>query len=207
MEGAFFTSAFYPPGGTLKGIVVNKLGKRFINEDVYHSRSAGALFEQPDHVGYLIMDSETMTTPKYKFQPLVDGWDTIEEMESALGMPEGALVETMTEYNEHAASGEDAEFHKATEWVVPLDKGPWGAYDLTPGKAFYAGFTLGGLKVSKDGEVLTADDVVVPGVYAVGATASNIAIDASGYSSGTQLGEASYFGRRAGRHAAGRREG
>ena len=59
--------------------------------------------------------------------------------------------------------------------------------------------------MSKDGEVLTADGAVVPGVYAVGATASNIAIDASGYSSGTQLGEASYFGRRAGRHAAGRR--
>ena len=207
MEGAFFTSAIYPPGDTLKGIVVNKLGKRFVNEDVYHSRLAGALFEQPDQEGYLILDSETMTTPKYKFQPLVDGWETIEEMEAALGMPEGALVETMTTYSEHAAAGEDAEFHKAAEWVVPLDKGPWGAYDLTPGKAFYAGFTLGGLKVSKDGEILTSEGAAVPGVYAVGATASNIAIDASGYSSGTQLGEASYFGRRAGRHAAGGAQG
>ncbi len=204
MEGAFFTSAIYPPGDTLKGIVVNKLGKRFINEDVYHSRLAGALFEQPGQEGYLILDSATMTTPKYKFQPLVDGWETIAEMESALGMPEGSLVETLTDYSKHAANGEDPEFHKAPEWVVPLDKGPWGAYDLTPGKAFYAGFTLGGLKVSKDGEILTPAGTAVPGVYAVGATASNIAIDASGYASGTQLGEASYFGRRAGRHAAAR---
>ena len=73
-----------------------------------------------------------------------------------------------------------------------------------PGSAFYAGFTLGGLKVSVDAEVLTPLGHPVAGLYAVGACASNIALDGAGYSSGTQLGEASYFGRRAGRHAAGR---
>ena len=132
MEGAFFTSAIYPPGDTLKGIVVNRLGKRFVNEDVYHSRLAGALFDQPDQVGYLILDSETMTTPKYKFQPLVDGWDTIEEMESALGMPAGALVETMAEYNKHAADGEDAEFHKAHRVGRPARQGVRGAPTTSP---------------------------------------------------------------------------
>ena len=44
---------------------------------------------------------------------------------------------------------------------------------------------------------------VVPGLYAVGACASNIAQDGKGYASGTQLGEGSFFGRRAGAHAAG----
>ena len=39
-------------------------------------------------------------------------------------------------------------------------------------------------------------------VYAAGACASNIAQDSNGYASGTCLGEASFFGRRAGRHAA-----
>jgi 3-oxo-5alpha-steroid 4-dehydrogenase len=42
----------------------------------------------------------------------------------------------------------------------------------------------------------------VAGLYAAGACASNIAQDAKGYSSGIQLGEGSFFGRRAGRHAA-----
>ena len=204
MEGAFFTSPFYPPGDSLKGIVVNKLGKRFVNEDVYHSRSAAALFEQPDAVGFLILDSATMVEPAYGFQPLVDGWETIEEMEAALGMPAGALVQTMADYNKHAADGQDPELHKAAEYVVPLDNGPWGAYDLTPGKAFYAGFSLGGLRVSVDGELLSESGSPIAGVYAAGACASNIALDGSGYSSGTQLGEASYFGRRAGRHAASR---
>jgi succinate dehydrogenase/fumarate reductase flavoprotein subunit len=202
MDGAFFTSPIYPPGDTLKGIIVNKEGKRFVAEDSYHSRTAAYLFQQPDQIGYLILDSANMAQPAYGFHPLIDGWDTIEDMESALGIPEGNLVETMRRYNSDAASGEDTEFHKYPEWVTPLDEGPWGAYDLTPGKAFYSGFTLGGLKVSVDGEVLRADGTAVPGVYAAGACASNICLDGTGYASGTQLGEASFFGRRAGRHAA-----
>ena len=43
----------------------------------------------------------------------------------------------------------------------------------------------------------------VPGLYAAGACASNIAQDSRGYASGTCIGEASFFGRRGGRHAAG----
>lgn len=202
MEGAFFTAPFYPPGKHVFGIVVNKDGRRIVNEDGYHSRTSAKVFEQPDQVGYLICDSETIGEPYYALTPLIDGWETVEEMEAALGIPQGNLVATMTAYNEAAGRGEDPEFHKSPEWLTPLDKGPWGAFDLTPGKAFYAGFTLGGLKVSAEAELLTHGGAAVPGVYAVGACASNIALDAAGYSSGTQLGEASYFGRRAGRHAA-----
>ncbi|HZE17886.1 MAG TPA: FAD-binding protein, partial [Mycobacterium sp.] len=75
------------------------------------------------------------------------------------------------------------------------------------GKAMYAGFTIGGLAVTVDGEVQRADGSVIPGLYAVGACASNIAQDGKGYASGTQLGEGSFFGRRAGAHAARRAGG
>ena len=107
----------------------------------------------------------------------------------------------MSAYNDAAAGGKDPVFHKADEYVVPLTEGLWGAYDLTPGACFYAGFSCGGLRVSPDGQVLRPDGSPVTGVYAAGACASNIATDGRGYSSGTQLGEASFFGRRAGRHA------
>jgi 3-oxo-5alpha-steroid 4-dehydrogenase len=202
MDGAFFTGPFYPPEGMLRGIVVNKLGERFVNEDSYHSRTSAFVFDQPDRTAYLILDSATMAKPHYGFQPLVDGWETVEEMEEDLGIPTGALAKTLSAYNDAAARGEDPEFHKASEYVVPLDHGPWGAYDLTPGKCFYAGFSCGGLRVTIDGQLLRPDGSVVKGAYAAGACASNIAVDGRGYSSGTQLGEASFFGRRAGRHAA-----
>ena len=64
--------------------------------------------------------------------------------------------------------------------------------------------SLRGLRVSVDGELLRADGSVVRGAFAAGACASNIAIDGKGYASGIQLGEASYFGRRAGRTATGK---
>jgi predicted oxidoreductase len=64
-------------------------------------------------------------------------------------------------------------------------------------------FTLGGLDVSVDGEVLAESGAVIRGLYAIGGCASNIAQDGTGYSSGTCIGESTFFGRRAGRHVAG----
>jgi len=111
-------------------------------------------------------------------------------------------VASLNRYNENAARGEDPDFHKQPKYLAPQDKGPWGAFDLSLGKAMYVGFTMGGLATNVDGQVLHEDGSVVPGLYAAGACASNIAQDAKGYSTGTQLGEGSFFGRRAGAHAA-----
>ena len=70
-------------------------------------------------------------------------------MEAALGIPAGALEETLSSYNENAARKEDPDFHKHPDWLEPQDTGPWGAYDLTLGKAMYAGFTMGGMRVDR----------------------------------------------------------
>jgi 3-oxo-5alpha-steroid 4-dehydrogenase len=202
MEGAFLTAPFYPPGNLVSGICVNNRGERFVAEDSYHSRTSAFVFDQPEQKAWLILDSVHMAEPAYGLQPLVDGWETVAEMEVGLGVPEGSLVRTLEDYNAAARDGQDPAFHKATEYVVPLDAPPYGAYDLTPGQCFYSGFTCGGLAVDHDGRVLRDDRTVVPGLYAAGACASNIAVDGRGYASGTQLGEASFFGRRAGHHAA-----
>ncbi len=205
MDRAFLTSPFYPPEDLLKGILVNGEGKRFVAEDSYHSRSSIFATQQPGGIVYLILDSAIFAYPhfaKLTNQSLVDGFETIAEMEAALKLPEGSLQATMRDYNAHAAKGEDPEFHKYQKWLKPLNEGPFAAFDISFGRATYTGFTLGGLKVSADGQVLSTAGAVVPGLYAAGACASNIAQDSNGYSSGTCLGEASFFGRRAGRHAA-----
>ncbi|MDG3017194.1 FAD-binding protein [Speluncibacter jeojiensis] len=204
MDQAFITAPVYPPSRLLTGIIVNKDGDRFVTEDSYHSRTSGFVMDQPDAVAYLIVDEEHLERPKFPLAPFVDGWETVEEMETALGIPAGRLQATLERYNENAARGEDPDFHKAAEWLEPQEHGPWGAFDMTLGKALYAGFTIGGLRTSVDAEVLREDGSVVAGLYAAGACAANIAQDGKGYSSGTQLGEGSFFGRRAGRHAAAR---
>jgi 3-oxo-5alpha-steroid 4-dehydrogenase len=202
MDQVFITAPAYPPAILLTGIIVNKLGQRFVAEDSYHSRTSGFVMDQPDSAAFLIVDEAHLHRPEFPLTPLIDGWETVEEMEKALGIPDGELAATLDRYNEYAACGEDPDFHKQPEFVAPQDMGPWGAFNLSLGAAMYAGFTVGGLATSVDGEVRRADGTVVPGLYAAGACASNIAQDGKGYASGTQLGEGSFFGRRAGRHAA-----
>lgn len=204
MEEIFITAPVYPPSILLTGIIVNTLGKRFVTEDSYHSRTSGFVMDQPDSAAFLIVDEAHLEHPKMPLVPLIDGWETVAEMEQALGIPEGNLAATLDRYNTYAARGEDPDFHKQPNFLAAQDNGPWGAFDLSLGKALYAGFTVGGLATSVDGEVLRQDGTVVRGLYAAGACASNIAQDGKGYASGTQLGEGSFFGRRAGTHAAGR---
>jgi succinate dehydrogenase/fumarate reductase flavoprotein subunit len=203
LDEPFITAPFYPPSTLITGVLVNKDGRRFCTEDGYHSRTSQFVMEQPDHTAYLIVDSEHVEYPKFPLVPLIDGFETIAELESALDLPSGSVAATLERYNELAAAGEDVDFHKAPEWLAPQDTGPWAVFDLRLGKAMYAGFTLGGIRVSVDGEARRPDGSVIPGLYAAGACASNIAQDGKGYCSGTQLGEGSFFGRRAGRHAAG----
>jgi len=203
MDGALITAPFYPPESLLKGILVNKEGKRFINEDSYHARTMCACLDQPDGIAYLIADNACFGRPEIQMQELIDAWESVEEMESDLGLPEGSLQKTMADYNRHAQQGEDPEFHKYGDWLQPLTEMPYAALQCSFGKSVYVGFTLGGLRVSADAQVMTDSGEPVPGLYAAGACASNIAQDGAGYSSGTCIGESTFFGRRAGRHAAG----
>jgi 3-oxo-5alpha-steroid 4-dehydrogenase len=203
LDQLFITAAAYPPEILLTGLIVNKEGRRFVAEDSYHSRTSAFVLEQPDQSAYLIVDEAHMQMPEMPLIKFIDGWETVAEMAAALGIPEGNLVETLQRYNENAALGEDPDFHKQPEHLAAQDKGPWAAFDLSLGVAMYSGFTMGGLRVSIDGEVLRPDGSAVSGLYAAGACAANIAADGKGYASGTQLGEGSFFGRRAGRHAAG----
>ncbi|MBO0675965.1 FAD-binding protein [Mycolicibacterium sp. S2-37] len=202
LDQLFITAAAYPPEILLTGVIVNKNGQRFVAEDSYHSRTSAFVLEQPDQTAYLVVDEAHMQMPEMPLIKFIDGWETVEEMESALGIPQGALAATLQRYNEHAARGADPDFHKQPEYLAPQATGPYAAFDLSLGIAMYSGFTMGGLAVTVDGEVLHSDGTVVPGLYAAGACASNIAQDGKGYASGTQLGEGSFFGRRAGEHAA-----
>jgi 3-oxo-5alpha-steroid 4-dehydrogenase len=202
MDEMFITAAAYPPEILLTGLIVNKDGKRFVAEDSYHARTSAFVLEQPDQTAYLIVDEAHTEMPEMPLIRFVDGYETIAELEAALGITAGNLAATLDRYNEFAAKGEDPDFNKQPEFLAPQDNGPWAVFDLSLGRAMYSGFTIGGLAVTVDGEVRRVDGSVIPGLYAVGACASNIAQDGKGYASGTQLGEGSFFGRRAGAHAA-----
>jgi 3-oxo-5alpha-steroid 4-dehydrogenase len=190
---------FTVPKVLMKGIMVNRRGLRFINEDVYQTVVGEAALLREGGEVYLITDNETFARP---FAPteIAAVEESVADLERALGMPAGNLQRTMAVYNEHAVRGEDPLFRKAAEYLTPLVHPPFAALDYRAANSLYTVFTLGGLHTLPTGEVLTPDGEVVPGLYAAGRTTSGLA--AQGYSSGLSLADATFFGRMAGRTAA-----
>jgi len=205
MSECFVTTPWYPPGSLVKGIFVNGRGQRFINEDGYHGRVSNYALQQGGDRIWLLQDQAT-----YSASPMQTGarieigaaGDTWEEVERELKLPDGSLVNTVSVYNHHAAQGTDPLFHKAAKWLKPLNEPPFVALDCRIDYCYYATFTLGGLDTLPTGEVKDEDGAIIPGLFAAGRTACGLPRYGAGYSSGTSLGDATFFGRQAGKRLA-----
>lgn len=200
------------PAAVCRGMLVNGLGQRFINEDVYPGLYGQAALHQPgpcwniiDEVGYESIPAENLdgVFPSHVTE-------TLEELEQELGVPVGSLQTTVTIYNTNAEAGEDLLFHKDPRWLRPL-VAPFAAIDPRIGFSFdsstprrigtgFAGFTLGGLHTTPDGHVLDLGGEAIPGLFAAGRASSSM--HGQGYISGTSVGDVTFFGRRCGRTAA-----
>ena len=187
-----------PPKKIETGILINAQGQRFVNEDSYYGRLGEHVMYRQEGRAWLLLDEKCFERPEVPREIAAVG-ESAAEFETALSLPPGSLAATLELYNRHAARGEDPVFHKAGAFVAPLEP-PFAALDCCVDTSFYAAFTLGGLRTTVDSEVLRPDSSVIPGLYAAGRTSAGLA--APGYSSGISLGDGSYFGRRAGRHAA-----
>jgi 3-oxo-5alpha-steroid 4-dehydrogenase len=194
-----------PPHRLARGILVNRHGKRFINEDTYTGRIGLHALRDQDGFVYMITD-DVIHEPNLLGLRIAFAAATAEELAVDLGVPPDALAGTVRDYNEAAARGDDPEFRKRPPYLQPIGAPPAsgiGAIDLRVDHgAIYATFTLGGLVADAEGAALDSADERVPGLYAIGRTAASLA--ASHYASGISLGDGSFFGRRAGRHAAAR---
>ena len=194
-----------PPHRLARGILVNRAGDRFINEDTYTGRIGIHALRDQDGIVYMITDDVIHERNPIGLR-IGFAAATPEELAVDLGIPPDALARTVREYNEAAARGVDPTFHKRAPFLQPIGVPPAsgiGAIDLRVDHgAIYATFTLGGLVTDSDGAALDGGGRPVSGLYAVGRTAASLA--AHHYASGISLGDGSFFGRRAGHHASAR---
>jgi succinate dehydrogenase/fumarate reductase flavoprotein subunit len=208
MHEGFVTIPFYPPSNMTYGIFVNAMGQRFINEDAYHGRVGTFAIQQPGDRIYMIVGAEDYGNLERK--PFFNGdivgtGETPEELEQELGFVPNSLSHTIHFYNEYAAKGDDPLFHKSPQWLKEM-KPPFVALDATPERgAIYPCFTLGGLDTLPSGEVLTTDGRVINGLYAAGRTTAGVPRRGDGYASGSSVGDATFFGRLAGKAVAGQK--
>jgi len=201
MHEGLVLNAYYPPASNLKGILVDRNGQRFINEDAYIGRTSDAIITRADGRAWLVVDDECYGRSQ-GFHKLAAVEESIEGLERALGLPEGRLVATVASYNTHAARGEDPTFHKAPEHLKPLSSPPFAALDCCTSNSFYGVLTLGGLATDAESRVLTSEQQPIVGLYAAGRNAAGLCLEGRTYASGLSIGDATFFGRVAGRNAA-----
>ena len=200
MNQALITVPLYPPENVLRGIVVNRQAQRFIGEDNYHCFLGDAVAMHQGGAAWLITDANNdYLQPDHRVSVLGSA-DTLEGLEKLAGFPIGALRHTISYYNYHAQRGDDPLFGKSKALLAPLSKAPFRIYDLNVESNFTPHLTFGGLHTDTDSRVLNIGGEPIEGLYAAGRTTSGL--PGSPYvASGISVGDALFFGRRAGSHA------
>jgi 3-oxo-5alpha-steroid 4-dehydrogenase len=201
MHHGFVITPMYPPESILRGIAVNATGQRFTPEDGYYGMVGHDIAYKQNGRAWMIVDADSAYGWSDFRLPVAAEAADIATLEQALSMPQGALVQTVDYYNRHAEHGRDPLFYKEAKFVAPLKRAPFKAYDLSTQHAFTPAHTFGGLHTSLDAQVLDAWGDPIPGLYAAGRTSAGLPV-APYIASGISIGDGSFFGRRAGRHAA-----
>lgn len=202
MHEGFAIAPIYPPENTISGILVNRSGQRFISEDSYHGVLGHSIAYHQQGRAWLITDQGSTFAYAQDNFPLAAQGNTIGDLADQLQLPRGALQHTVAYYNRHAANGQDPMFHKGKSYMRPIQGPPYQAWDLSVVRAFFPAHTFGGLRTSLEGEVINSFGEVIPGLYAAGRNTAGIPT-APYIASGLSVGDASFFGRRAGAAAAG----
>ena len=182
---------------------VNKEGKRFVNEDNTRYAISMAELAQTDGQMWLIVDSSAIEGDDTRTEQieslLADGHsvkaDTLEELAEKIGVDADTLKETVETYNAGMLAGED-EFGKACSEDSVIEQGPYYASLRTP----TVHYTMGGISINENAEVLGTDENVVANLYAAGEVTTGI--HGNNRLGGNAYPDIMTFGRIAGEQAA-----
>ncbi|SHN59941.1 FAD-binding protein [Desulfitobacterium chlororespirans] len=190
-------------------IIVGADGTRFVDEGTIPGHGFihfhGMKLRMPVSLpAYCVFDSTAINKTIYKVwdnqDKVKDGTiitaDTLDELAAKLGLPEGSLSSTVTQYNEFCAKGQDVVFHKKAEYLVPFSgKGPYYGFEVYP---TYTN-TQGGPRRSAKGEIMNVAGKPIPHLYSAGECGS---IWGDIYQGAGNLAECISFGRISGANAA-----
>lgn len=191
--GELFTGLQTPPENY---IMVNKDGKRFVNEFAERDTLAKAAIANGG-LFYLIADDKIKATAYNTTQESIDAQvkagtlyraNTLAELAKQIGIKPELLEETIRKYNSYVDKGKDLEFSKSA-FNLKCEVAPFYA---TPRKPAIH-HTMGGLKIDTKAHVIDKDDKVIKGLYAAGEVAGGI--HAGNRLGGNSLADIFTFGR------------
>ena len=146
-------------------ILVNRDGKRFINELETRDVVSKAELEQKGKSAFLIFDQQTRESLSaingYVKKGLTKEANNISELSKIIGVDSKELEKTITKYNSFVKNGKDSDFGKKG---LPREivKAPFYAIEVSP--AIH--HTMGG--VNENAEVLDKNGDKIQGLYAAG---------------------------------------
>lgn len=149
-------------------ILVNNEGTRFVNELDTRDNVTAAINKLPEKAAYLVFDSgvksRAKAIQKYEEMGFVVQGDSIEALAKEINVPAEQLQATLDTYNKAVADKKDTEFGRTTGMEHDLSAGPFYAIKIAPG----IHYTMGGVKINTNTEVLNKDGQAIPGLFAAG---------------------------------------
>jgi len=214
-------------------IIVNQAGRRYMNEAMAYDL-AGRRMVEADVPGAGTAPSWFLFDERYRRRypvgPLIPGIpvrlhqrglreiliraDSWNALAKCTGLPAAALVETIEEFNRHAAAGRDPVHGRGSSAydrfygdpavcpnpnLAPLVSPPFYAIPIQPGDIG----TNGGLRTNEHAQVIDERALPIAGLYATGNTTASM-MGHSYPGAGATLGPAMTFGFIAAQHACGR---
>ena len=206
-----------------RSIIVNRAGKRFLNEAGEYNSMAGPFQYLDPRDGYandpawIVFDS--LHLKRYGFLGVPPGepapeWFSpsadLTELAAKIGIDADGLTRTLAAWNDNVAHETDPDFGRGSSaydgyWgddkatttagktLGPIDTAPYYAVPVSIG----AMGTKGGPRTDRDGRVLHVDGSAIPGLFAAGNAMAGATGKAYGGAGGT-LGPAMVFGYRVG---------
>jgi len=184
-------------------VLVNKEGKRFVNESISYKLVGDAALLQADATGFQVYDepirAEGLKDPLKRTVGLeargvIFNAPTLAELAQKMGVPAAALEETIRGYNEAVDKGADSQFGRATLVAgygkpVKIQTPPFYCF---PSTAAILG-TYGGILTNNKAQVMDVFKNVIPGLYAAGEIVGGL--HGAAYMTGTAFGKALIFGK------------
>ncbi|MDR1606232.1 MAG: flavocytochrome c [Streptococcaceae bacterium] len=180
-------------------ILVNKAGKRFVNEMDTRDKVSAAELKQTGQTAYIIFGDATKSAVKaidqYISKKIVTSASSLTELAKKIGVDQSQLDKTVASWNEAVASKTDSAFGRSTGMSKAIT-GTYYAIPVSPG----IHHIMGGVKINTNTEVLKQDGKAIPGLYAAGEVTGGL--HGSNRIGGNAVADIIIFGRQAGTQAA-----
>lgn len=160
-------------------LLVNKEGKRFVNEKGTRDVISDATLKQTDSMVYEIVDAAVIEEQQLyetygaeieqcqKSGVLAVG--TLDEVCAHFDVPADTVKETIEHYNSLVEAGEDTDFGR-TDNLNQIGGGPYFMFS----SVVSVHHTMGGLQIDTDARVIDTDGQPISGLYAAGEVTGGI---------------------------------